>query len=594
MLALANGVARAQSNDDPPEDLPPIVQAAQEPAGDDASAPKTADEGQAALPPIVQAVDEPESTTAEEASEFDEMLPPIVQAVDEESANPIDESAPGEMSAPEMDAAANQPMDVRQSAGMPYGYNPLVPLFTTNPAVQQASVEPSGPQSYPQPIDTTVPLDEMPPILSPSELSQPTFTHQESYRPADVRTEYDVPAAPTTGFPLNGTPTESSPTGLPQGVDSAILPQETVIELQQTVEPNAAIHGLEQHSVEHVPDGVLESGFNSRGQCAHCGGAGCEHCTGADPVMTDESGIAEPEFASAVPAAYDCCGFMSSARHYLIVDYFRYERRGDVVLGGNFSGFADFDWNHAGRVTLGHRWDCASGDEISYLGVDPWIAITRETDAGGGLQANLVAGPGFAASSLSAFNNATFLEQVQKTDLQSVEFNKTCWGWDVVKTTLGARFILFDDELRLSSANTLGEQGFYNLDIENRMVGPQFGIELFYDVGYRLSFSMVSKIGAYANLHEGQTSIVNDGTTELNNIDEETSFSASGELGLHWHYQLLPRTRLRFGYDVIGLFDVATTADNFNPTITPSTGLIYQDDDNAVFQGVFAGIEFYR
>jgi hypothetical protein len=311
--------------------------------------------------------------------------------------------------------------------------------------------------------------------------------------------------------------------------------------------------------------------------------------------MPAEYSVVESTEDYQINPAYDCCGFMTSiSDHYFLVDFLYWQRADDTVFGGNFARFDDFDWTRGGRATLGKRWDCAGGCELSFTGFDPWIAVTGERDATGRLQGNLVAASGFSSSSLSAFRNATFLEQLQKTKLFSGEINRTYWGWDVVKNTIGVRYIYFDDEYRLSSANVLGQQGWYFLDNTNYLFGPQMGSELFYDVGYRLSFSFAAKIGGYFNVNRGRTAILNNGSVPLNASDKDTDFSASAEVGFHGHYQLLPRVRARFGYDVLGLWGVATNADNFTRVITPTTGRNYEHDDDAFFHGVFGGIEIYR
>ncbi len=598
-LTISCSFALAQSTDEPPQGLPPIVQAADNPTETGPSDDLNADETLDALPPIVQAAEtsgeESAANEANGASSANAPLPPIIQAA-KDADQPQEPAAFNHAQEMPRQGASSAPSPFgSHSTSWPFGLQPLKPMLSPNTMIQTASVDPSTPANFPQQISTTIPAHNVPLIYSPADLAaQPPAQTQDVVDVGDLQAQFAVPAGPTGGFPLTGNPSSTTETNRSPQSSPTISTRQDLIDPQMATPADASdiVWGL--HSTDDASTGSLSSGFNSRGQCAHCGGAGCNQCIGTAPVMPYESAVVSPEVSGGATQAYDCCGFMISAKHYASVDYLYYERNGDLILSGNFSGYNDFDFARGGRVTLGHRFDATSGDEISYMGFDPWIVVTTETDAGGGLSGNLVAGPGFVASSLSAFDNATFLEQFQKTDLQSFEFNRTQWGWDVIKTSLGVRYILFDDEFRLSSANTLGEQGIYSLETENRLIGPQLGLELFYDVGYRLSFSMVSKIGAYANVHRGTTSILNDNDVELNNAEEETSFSFAGEVGLHGHFQILPRVRARFGYDALGLFDVVTAADNYTSVITPSTGLVYQDDDNAVFHGVFAGVEFYR
>jgi hypothetical protein len=277
-----------------------------------------------------------------------------------------------------------------------------------------------------------------------------------------------------------------------------------------------------------------------------------------------------------------------------MVDYLFWDYENARFLGANLSGLDDHGSRSGWRGTLGRRWDCNSGHEITYMGFDPWIAVTQETSAAGNLFGNFTTFGNFPPSSISAFRNNTFVEQFEKQRLHSVELNRTGWGWDVVKTQLGFRYIYFNDLWRLTTGNLAGETGIYRLETTNYLFGPQIGMELFYDIGYRLSFSTSTKLGGYVNVNRGVTQIFNDVVTTINTTDKDSSWSATAEVGFYGHYQILPRVRARFGYEALVLWDVATTPANFTNFVGPTTGIDYADDDNAFFHGIFAGIEIYR
>ncbi len=540
---------------------------------------QTSDESTESLPPIVQVASDPSESTATEAT----------SAVEPSGDD-------GENSTPyRFDAESS-----------PFRLQPLKPILEAVPIVRMASASPNEAGSPSAPIGTAMD-GNWPPIISPGDASafEPD-PQQTAIGFPQIQQQMAVRLAPQMGgrtsqtpsFPTNMTTTAPTIPAFNSNFNSNLS--------EASTSPAEAPSSSTSISAS-IPtvSGAISSGYDHRGRCSHCGGTGCEHCSGAAvaiqeeygaaPVMTDESTIVPPERTGITGQGYECCGFMTaSSNHYLMVDMLYYERAGGRVFGGNFAGFEEFDFSPGGRVTIGRRFDCNSGREMSVTGFDPWIAVTQERDAGGRLFGNLASSGGFASSSLSSFRNATFLEQFQKTDFYSGEFNHTYWGWDVVKSFIGFRYMYFDDEYRLSSANALGEQGYYFLDTTNYLFGPHVGWEMFYDIGYRLSFSFSTKLGGFANVNRGRTAILNDGDVVLNSAGEDTSLAASAEIGFHGHYQILPRVRARFGYDVLGLWGVATTEDNFTQTITPTTGLAYENDDDAIFHGVFVGVEFYR
>ncbi len=549
---------------------------------------------------------------AQIADETNEPLPPIVQVANETSPeNSADaaatEEAPAESSVEAVVDQGGFSAPYRfDAASSPFHLQPLTPIFEAVPIVRVASASSNDGGAFTQPIGTA--LDgNWPPIVSPGDASSFSSDPQEAVL-AIQQIQHQMAVPPAPQIPNRSTQTRSFSANVPNTAPT--LPS---FNTDFSVNSREAFGGFAQSpsSSATVPasiptiGGATLSGYDHRGRCSHCGGAGCEQCTGAvssiheeygaAPVMTDESIVVPGEGSGTKGPGYECCGFMNgSSDRYLMVDFLYYQRADATIFGGNFPGFEDFDWTRGGRVTIGHRFDCNSGREISLMGFDPWIAVTEERDAGARLFGNLASAGGFPASSLSSFRNATYLEQLQKTDFYSGEINNTYWAWDVVKTFYGVRYMYFDDEYRLSSANAFGEQGYYFLDTTNYLFGPHLGWEMFYDIGYRLSFSFSTKLGGYANVHRGTTAILNDGDVVLNATDKNTSLAGSAEIGFHGHYQILPRVRARFGYDVLGLWEVATTEDNFTQVITPTTGLAYEHDDNAFFHGVFAGVEFYR
>ncbi len=292
---------------------------------------------------------------------------------------------------------------------------------------------------------------------------------------------------------------------------------------------------------------------------------------------------------------FACCGFVCDASRYLIVDALYWTRENGTFAAGNFANVDDFDWQWGGRITYGNRRDCTRGWEASYMQFDPWIAVNSQRDALGRLQGGLFgsATGGLGPATVSSFRNATFLEQFQKSDLNSAEINRTWWGSDVAKAFIGGRFIYFDDQFRLSSGNRFGETGIHTIDATNRLAGIHAGGEFLYDIGYRLSFSGLVKIGGYANFFDGEQTMFNNGTFHVFNRDDQTDFAASAELGAEARYRIGPHCRLRAGYEFLALLDVFDVESNYSTVILPTAGQNFQEG-GALFHGVNVGVEFYR
>lgn len=291
---------------------------------------------------------------------------------------------------------------------------------------------------------------------------------------------------------------------------------------------------------------------------------------------------------------FSCCGFIVESSGYVVVDALYWNRSEGVFRASNIGRIDNFDFTPGGRVTVGRRRDCTRGWEASYMQFDPWLSVNNHFTASGTLfGAVFPSAGGLDPAAFTAFRNGTFMEQFHKTDLNAAEINKTYWGADVAKAFIGLRYIHFDDEFRLAAANRFGERGLHRIDATNNMVGLHVGGEMLYDIGYRLSFSVSGKLGGYANFMRGAVGHVNDGTTYINASRADTEFSSSGEIGAFARLKLGPRSRLRFGYELMALWNVIDVESNFSTVVLPSAGQVLFDGD-AFFHGVTAGFEVFR
>ena len=329
--------------------------------------------------------------------------------------------------------------------------------------------------------------------------------------------------------------------------------------------------------------GATDSYGTSNGYCADCGGTGCANC--------GSPGSFDPDF---VTDQYGICGSVSSARRYLVAEALYFNRTDGDIVNSNFGGLGSFNADLGWRLTIGQRRDATQGTEFSYMGSVPLSDEVTRTDALGRMRTIFGASTFFASAEASPFFNSVFQNERKETQLHSVEFNKVSWGWDVVKSFYGFRYIYVDDQYSLISQNIAGETGTFSMGAKNNLIGPHVGRELFYDVGYRMSFSGFGKAGIYANISEFKGQASKLGTTFIDGKDDNVTIAGSLELGLLAHYQLNSRSRLRAGYNALWLGNVSSVSDNLPGTLSPFFGTSAGDSDDMFFHGLLFGLEFYR
>lgn len=360
-----------------------------------------------------------------------------------------------------------------------------------------------------------------------------------------------------------------------------------------------------EHSHEHAVDQseltisgqeaeqaiVGQSYLNSdpQGDCQHCGGSGCSHCglggwnSLGNRSMLNLSGNCDN----------GCFGLLPCAQNYFIADVLYWTRNGGNVLGTNFGGVYDYDWNFGTQFTMGTRVDPLYGHELTYFGLFGLDAGHTDVSPAGEINANFTPSGGLTFANTSAFFDAVETTQTASSSLNSFQVNRVRLGWDVVQSHLGLRYIRFDEDYQLQSRNLSGDTGLLSLDARNNLIGPEVGIKLFYDVGRRISFSTHWKLGGYLNSYRTSTFLQNNGVTRVDNSDSGTGFAASFDLGANAHIHLTQRLRLRGGYGILWLWDVASVTGNFPSSLTPASGTSTNDSENAIFHGANVGFEYY-
>ncbi len=339
------------------------------------------------------------------------------------------------------------------------------------------------------------------------------------------------------------------------------------------------------------------------GSCAGNGGvSACSSC--------GENGCFDPE---AVENIFNSSGSNAYARRYLIAEALYFDRTEGQITNSNFGTLNDFDAGFGARITVGVRSDSTQGREFQYSGIDSAQQDRLVVQNDPIIQSRLVTDGGLVGASLSAFSNATRQEETKESYFHSLEFNRVKWGWDVLKSYIGFRYLYFDDEYSLISSrrafsaaetggvSTAAESGQFEVSAINHLFGPQIGGELYYDVGYRWSLSGVSRAGAYLNLSRFDTRVTNNSINFLDTEDTNATIAFTYEAGLNAKYRLTQQAHFRIGYNILLIDNVSTVSDNLDERtvgsqifVTPTLGSSASDSDNVFFHGLSLGFEIYR
>lgn len=244
----------------------------------------------------------------------------------------------------------------------------------------------------------------------------------------------------------------------------------------------------------------------------------------------------------------------------------RFSLSPDYIPGG-------FDYETAGRVTLGIVPDCVHGYEVSYTGRFLWDTAARVSDPAGNLRSFLVPVAPFVPADLSAFND-TVVDSAQAygAKLWSVEANKTFIGWDVAKVLYGVRYTDYDESYAFISQNNAGEVGLLASTTESRMFGVQAGLDLLYPISRFGYADFRSRIGGLINFAESDFALINDGTFLALSSDDDTKIAGVIEFGGGVRYYLGQLLSVRLGAELFYYKNVAEVSDQFTNQISLQTG----------------------
>lgn len=507
------------------------------------------------------------------------------------TAPPVQGSGIQQTTATQQGPYAIQPVypDPHQSA------NPRVlrPKFGSPPIVQGSNTSPVIEYQNPGSFGGSVTASEPSYIQASSPL--PSFGSYPGFGPQDNNAQ----SMPKTNLPMESQVQDMSM--VPSVVD--IMPVESPVMPMHSTLMSQDSNCASCDSGVASPSTIIGRSFlrrrglmsSSGVGCNNCGDAGCTNCVGNQVSGCSSCGAGGCYDVNDVDKRFAACGFISRARRYFILDVLYMTRANGEVRGINLSPIDDFNYGFGGRLTLGTRSDAANGREFSYFGTFDIEEGGVVADGLGRINRVFIPDGVFVTpANLTAFTNITSASEQLETSFHSFEYNRVRWGWDVVKVLFGARYVNLEDDYDLTTNTLFGETGSLSVDTKNHMVGPQVGLELFYDVGFRWSLSGYGKFGLMLNAYDADVVSSANGFGITNSGTNEADLSYLLDLGLTAHYQLSSRARFRVGYNLLYLGDVATADEAFPRVLSPASATSIDADDDALFSGLSLGLEFYR
>jgi hypothetical protein len=295
------------------------------------------------------------------------------------------------------------------------------------------------------------------------------------------------------------------------------------------------------------------------------------------------------------PACYGSVGYLTLQRQRLGQGAAAVVDPGNGVHVGspppaNAPLAADFDdidmrLNHGVRTTFGYHWDHQAlelgGFYLSQSSSATVIANRGRLDSFFNINGNFNNAPlGFEGDN-GMWLQADLMRLRLQTALGSGEVNYRCWplletGWS---GSLGVRyldvyerfsFFTGDDDL---TAPDPRRQSTYSTTTHNRIVAPQLGCEYNRAISCWLAFSATAKGAWGANFLDTDVHLKRgDGFMAPSGHRSETIFSHLYEMGFFLDFRLHEHARLRAGYNLLWVVDVAEAVGQLDFNLANQAG----------------------
>jgi len=186
--------------------------------------------------------------------------------------------------------------------------------------------------------------------------------------------------------------------------------------------------------------------------------------------------------------------------------------------------------------------------------------------------------------------------------------NRSRWRYNMLA---GVRYFRFHEDLLFGAdgdqfvMNYGDDEIFYNIDIDNDLLGFQLGCETEYCVGRRWTLDGGIKLGIYNNhiSHISEiggnlgTATINGGGPNsgrdfyVNNSKNDVSFL--GETNLGFQYLIHPNWTARFGYRAVAVTGVALPSEQIYPDLRGINDVeLIGSNSSLLLHGGYAGVEY--
>jgi len=249
------------------------------------------------------------------------------------------------------------------------------------------------------------------------------------------------------------------------------------------------------------------------------------------------------------------------------------------------------------EVTLGMYADQRTAYEVSYFGLQHWQASQSIVDPAQNLQAPF-SNSGFYMNTVNLLDDffSAYEQGVSYSgDLHNVELNVRRQLTGPITFIAGVRYMDFSEKLHFYSVDDPGggsDIGLYNVDVENHMLGLQFGCDAACKLTSCVEVAGTAKAGMFVNWLGHDTLLQNTGPDILA-AGSESGTGLSGVIDTNLRATVSHgRCQLACGYRVLLLSGMATAESQFDFAINEDPAAVLgtvNHQGSVLLHGPFAG-----
>lgn len=249
--------------------------------------------------------------------------------------------------------------------------------------------------------------------------------------------------------------------------------------------------------------------------------------------------------------------------------------------GGQLGTFGS---DQANQITIGYLTNPIDCYEFSYLGSLRW---NRALESTGPVNSQISSSdPSWSAP----FQNADLHQQNHSAGYRQYDLNRRWLTDDIGNSTLGLRLIDYSEQYGLRSVKGT-QEGLYQIDTSNLLVGFASGMELWRPVSQRLAYGGAIDGGLFANFAEASIDARNTSGKQVSILDDDLSLAASFGLHLKARYQLRSWAGLYAGYRWMVITGLASVDDQAPEPLADFISLSTSSDATILFHGFDIGLE---